>query len=407
MKQTLYVFAACLMLLGCSTLMNGKTAPKEPLSSGPQAPGMVGAPAAVESTGVIPPLTPQVKVALLVPLSGPSASIGNSMVDAATMALYDYYLTLPSENVRSQVILMPKDAGDTPAAAAAAAKQAIADGATFLVGPLFSQSVSAVAPIAAEKNISMLSFSNNRAVATHSVFTFGFLPEQQIIRMADYAFLHGYQRVAMLAPNDAYGEKIQETLVNAYLQKGGSVAPAELYAPSPANIDAAVGRLAAYNNANQERRFQAIFVADGGTQLKNIISSLKKTNIDLKKIRLLGTGLWDDPAIAKIPEMNGAWFSSSPPEAYSRFEARFMNTYNYKPLRLASLSYDAVTIVAEAVTPSVGGVNTATLTDPAGFNSPANGMVRLLADGTSDRKLSIMEITPLGFKTIDAAAINF
>jgi len=352
-------------------------------------------------------MTPQTKVALLVPLSGPSATMGNSMVDAATMALYDYYLTLPSEHIHSQVILMPKDCGDTPAAAAAAAKQAIEEGATFIVGPLFSQSVSAVAPIAAEKNISMLSFSNNRAVANHSVFVFGFLPEQQIIRVADYAFLHNYQRVALLAPNDAYGEKIQETLVNAYTQKGGSVAPAELYAPSPANIDAAVGRLAAYNNANQERRFQAIFIADGGYQLKNIIASLKKTNIDLKKIKLLGTGLWDDPAIANIPEMEGAWFSSSPPEPYQRFEKRFMTTYNYKPARLASLAYDAVTIVAEVSTPGNGGVNTATLTDPTGFDSPANGMVRLLTGGNSDRKLAIMEVSPAGFKVIDTALTNF
>jgi branched-chain amino acid transport system substrate-binding protein len=374
-----------------------------------KAAGLVSPQEVVPTKGEIMPGTPAIKVALLLPLSGDSAQVGKSMLDAATMALYDSYLAVPSHQIRSQIILMPKDSGNTPAEAARAAKQAMDQGATFIVGPLFSQSVALIAPMARERKVPILSFSNNQAVAGNGVFLFGFLPEQQVKRMADYAYLHNLQRVALMAPNDSYGQKIHTTLMEVYLKKGGLVSPTEMYAPSPANIDAAASRMATtYNNMPEDRRFQAIFIADGGTQLKNIVASLKKTNIDLKKVKLLGTGLWDDPAIAQIPDLAGAWFSSSPPENTRDFERRFMSQYNYKPARLVGLAYDAITLLT-AVTMSSSNptVDTAVLLDPQGYISPANGLFRLRPDGTSDRRLAVMEVTPDGFKVIDPARKMF
>lgn len=359
--------------------------------------------------GAIPAGTPAIKVALLLPLSGDSAAVGNSMLDAATMALYDSYLAVPSDRIRSQIILMPKDTGGTPAEAAQAARQAIDQGATFIVGPMFSQSVAAVAPLAREKQIPILTFSNNKAVAGGGVYLFGFLPEQHVKRVADHAFLHGMQRVALLAPNDSYGQKIQETLSGVYLKKGGLLTPTELYAPSPTNIDAAASRMATtYNNTPEERRFQAIFIADGGSQLRNIISSLKKTNIDLTKIKLIGVGLWEDQTLAKVPEISGAWFSTSPPDDTIDFERRFMASYAYKPSRLASLAYDAIialtTVTRSSAEPAVP---MSALLDPKGFLSPANGLFRLKPDGTNERRLTMMEVTPGGFKVIDPARKMF
>lgn len=363
----------------------------------------------VVSKGTITPQTPQVKVGLLLPFSGDSAAVGNAMLDAATMAIYDAYLAVPSDQIRSQVVLIPKDTGKTPADAARAAKQVIDQGATFIIGPLFSQSVTAIAPIARERGVPILSFSNNKAVADNRTFVFGLLPEQQVARVADYAFLKGFQRVALLAPNDSYGQKIHEALKETYQKKGGLVTPTEFYAPSPTNIDAAAARMAAtYNNTPEERRFQAIFIADGGNQLKNIAASLKKTNIDLKKVHLYGAGLWEDPGLAKIPELYGAVFSAPPSDNYQDFERRFMSIYHYKPMRLAGLAYDAVTLAtAITISSQETAINPAALFDPKGFTTPANGLVRFRPDGTSERKLAVTEVTPDGFKIVEPARKAF
>lgn len=407
MKQSLLSLAALALLAACGP------EPRHRAAGAPAAmeaaPPITSTEQDVVSRGVIPASVPKIKVALLVPLSGESVAVGNAMLDAASLAVYDGYLAAPSDSIRSEIVLMPRDTGNTPAEALRAAKAAIDQGATFIVGPLFSQSVSAIAPLAKEHNVPMLTFSNNKAVAGDGVYTFGFLPEQQVMRMAEYAYLHRYTRVAILAPNDGYGSKVKDTFAEAYAKRGGMASPSELYAPSPANIDAAVSRLVnAYNGAPDERRFQAIFIADGGVNLKNVIASLKKTNLDLKKIKLIGTGLWDDPDIAKIPEMESAWFPSSPPDIYQNFERRFMAGYHYKPVRLASLAYDAISVITALSMPtSESGVNGAALLDPAGYRSPANGLFRLRADGTSERKLAIMEIGNGGFKVIDRAPDSF
>lgn len=355
------------------------------------------------SHGAIPDDAKSIKVALLVPLSGESASVGNAMLDAATMALYDSYLAVPSGQIRTKIVLIPKDTGNNAAETIKSARQAIEQGASFFIGPLFSQSAMAIKPVLEEKSMIMLSFSNNKAVASPNLYTFGFLPEQQVARIAEYAYLNKLQRVALLAPNDAYGEKIRDTLSEIYVRKGGQLSPAELYAPSQANVDAAVSRLAgAYNNAPEDRRFQAIFIANSTISLKSIIKSMHKNNIDLGKVKLLGAGMWDDDSIANIPEMNGALFPSSSPQAYEIFENRFMTAYGYKPVRLAALAYDAMIMVA-GITMYGGEVSNAALTNRKGFLTPANGLVRLMPDGTSQRKLSIMEITANGFKEVERA----
>jgi len=402
--KSLPIFASLLAMAACVPAPTNQARIQK--NSGPSEP-IIEKPAEDLSRGAIPSDAQTIKIALLIPLSGEASPIGNAMFDAATLALYDSYLNVPSGQIKAQLILMPKDTGITTAETVKTAKQAIDQGATFVIGPLFGQSVTAIKPILNNKNVTMISFSNNKAVASANAYTFGFLPEQQVERIAEYAYLNKLQRVALLAPNDAYGEKVRDTLSEVYLKKGGQVTSAELYAPSQNNIDAAVSRIAAaYNNSPEDRKFQAMFIADSGNQIKNILKAVHKNNLNLKKIKLLGTGLWDDKELAKIPDMNGAWFPSSPPDIFDNFQSRFAATYGYKPVRLAGLAYDAVTIAAQ-IAMSGNGININVLTDPKGFNTPADGLVRLLPSGISDRKLAIMEITPQGFRVIDQAQKNF
>ena len=359
--------------------------------------------------GAIPASAPTVKVALLLPLSGESGAVGNAMMDAALMALSDSYLTVPTGQIQSQVVLIPKDTGGSPAETEKAAKEAIEQGAKFIIGPLFSQSVPGVTALSKSSGINVLTFSNNKSVASPGTYVFGFLPEQQVSRLAEYTFLQGISNIAVMAPNDAYGQKVQDLLSNNYSRKGGLVSPVELYSASPVNIDAAVARLVkTYNETPENKRFKAIFIADGAMQMRYIIDAFKRYNFDLSKVKLLGTGLWDDPDILKIPEMAGAWFPSSPPNPYNKFETHFVSVYGYKPVRLASLAYDAVTLITNLTMYAPGAtVDTAALVDPRGFNGAANGLFRFNMDGTSERKLAILEVTRTGFKLVDPAGIGF
>lgn len=409
MKPAFYLFAAALFLASCAEpapKINGKPADKV-ISSAPimkeqtaNQDGMIG---------MIPENATPIKVGLLLPLSGDSAAVGNAMLDAAMLALNDIYMSVPSDNIKSQIILMPRDTGNSANSTAAAAEAVIADGATFIVGPLFSQAVTAMKPLVKSKNVPVISFSNNKLVAEPNIFTYGYLPEQQVKHIAEYAYLHNFQRIALLAPNDAYGQKVRDEISSVYSKKGGTVSPAELYAPSQANIEAAVARLmAAYNNTGEDKKFQALFIADGGYNLKNLINALGRNNFDFEKIKIFGCNLWDDPEIGNIAQMQGAWFPGAPQHPYAVFEKRFSAAYGYKPTRLSSLSYDVISLLANISMGSDSGtIDVTKITNQDGHIGPANGLYRLRADGSSERKLAIMEVTPTGFKVVEPSLKSF
>jgi len=408
MKKTALILAL-LSLSSCITVEAVPTA-GGPTVLAPAPPLMKAESSAKEGgIGMIPANATPIKVGILLPLSGDSAALGNAMLDAATLALYDEYMSVPSSQIKSQIILIPHDTGNSANSAAQAASEVVKDGATFIIGPLFAQAVTAMKPLVKEAKIPVISFSNNRVVAEPNIYTYGYLPEQQISRIAEYAYLHGFQRVGLLAPNDAYGQKVRDELSSTYSQKGGFVSPAELYAPSANNIDAAVTRMmAAYQNTSDERKFQAIFIADSGFSMKNIIKSLRRNNLDFKKIKILGAGLWDDPDLVQIPELDGAVFPGTPAENFQKFNERFMAMYGYKPSRLASLSYDAVSLLVRISLNSASPrIDASKIPNPDGFIAPANNLYRLLPDGSSERKLAILQVTPQGFKVVEPATKSF
>lgn len=354
----------------------------------------------------MPVNVPVVRVALLLPMSGESQALGQSLLDASTLALHDIYMPLKPDQIHARIILIPKDTGSSPASAASAAEQAVGQGVSLIIGPFYGASVSAAAPVAHKSGVPMLSLSNNKAVAGDNVYVFGFLPEQQIQRVAEYAARVNVSSFGALLPNDAYGSTVSETLKSSLAGRGISVDPVEMYARTSSNLEAAAIRLRAGYDKN---KFQALFIADGGDELKEMLASLKNHGLDRKSVRLIGTGLWDDEEVRNNPDMLGAWFASSPPHYYTEFERHFVAAYGYKPQRLASLTYDAV-MLAATLAMNGGGPNYSAqvLTNPQGFIGPANGLYRLKPDGTSERALSIMEISAGGgVKMLDSAPMTF
>jgi len=351
--------------------------------------------------------SPTIKVALLIPMSGESELLGKSLLDAAVLAIYDKYSSLPNRDTTAKVELLPKDTGDTIETAEKVTQDALAEGAEIILGPLFSKQVSAVSAIAKSKKIPVITFSNNVGVAGDGVYLFGFIPEQQVSRIVLYALQDKGRNISALVPSNPYGATIVKQLSTEVRKTGNRAHPIEYYSEDISALDSNVGRLARFFQDDPNKN-QALFIAEGGDRLKVISDTLFANGINSGNIQLLGTGLWDDPALLKLPNMYGAIFASSPPEKYAEFEKHFFANYSYKPERRASLSYDLVALVINLALASKGnGFPKAIITDNVGFNGPANGIFRFHEDGTIERGLSVLKITGTGFKTIDAAPVSF
>lgn len=401
--------AAALMLAACG---KGDVASRTGDGYVPPHPemGMYSAsPMVAEDAPQMPVLSgPEVRVGFLVPLSGSSATMGQALLDAGMLALFDKYATMPTGEEHVQVVLIPKDTEGTPKGAAKAAEQAIAEGAQLIIGPLFSDSVRAVAPIAAKANVQIVTFSNNKDVAERGVFLFGFMPDQQVDRVLEEAFTRHKGRIGALLPANAYGNMLADTVRRMTILYNKTLVGIEFYTPGTDSMDNEIQRLVGGRNTGSEAAVDALLLAESGKPLENILARLNTFGINSANVQLLGTGVWDEPGIARMPGMQGAMFASSPLKSYRGFDQRFFHNYGYAAPRLASLAYDAVALAATlAQTPGGGGFSAAALTDPSGYSGPANGIFRLGSDGICTRGLAVLEISRGDFHEIAPAPRSF
>ena len=126
------------------------------------------------------------------------------------------------------------------------------------------------------------------------------------------------------------------------------------------------------------------------------------------KVKLLGTGLWnDDAAISREASLQGSWYAAPAPNADAEFVSKYHLTYGAAPAQLASLAYDAVSLVAllASGTP-YHRFTTSALMDPNGF-AGVNGIFRFKSDGTSERGLAVLEVTATGPMVVSPAPTTF
>ncbi len=405
-------FITCLVLVACAPQGANKQAPVR--SSGQQTQAGYAYPSQATppgSYGYMPQVQSMepaqtVKVGLLLPLTGRAQTVGSALQDAAVLALFDKYATVSPQQARIQIELVPADTKGNAEDAALAAKQVLDQGVQLIIGPLFSDSVRAVAPIAKQRNVQVLSFSNNEQVAGEGTYLFGFTPEEQVERVAQYAFSSGVNQVAVLAPNTPYGQKVAASMKTAAKAMGKIAEPVMLYAAEGGNVSQQVDALIAKAGGGSKVPFDGLFLPEGSGVLEPMLAALESRNITPARVRFLGTGLWDDESIRRRYNLSGAWYASSPNESYQRFEQRFEATYNYTPPRIASLAYDATALAATLASAQTG-FGPAALASPVGYSGPANGIFRLTPQGRVQRGLAVLEVNGGDVRTIDPAPTYF
>lgn len=356
------VIATGALLAGCATPQ--PTTPPPP----PQPP--------VQPAPVPPPIVAPPRLGLLLPLTGTAAALGADLLDAAQMALFDAG--------SDDLVVLPRDTGETPEAALAAVRAALADGARLIVGPLFSGATTAVRGIAAANNVPVLALTNDAAAAGTGAWVLGFRPEEQVERVVDYAQGRGLMRLAALVADDAYGQRA----AGAFRAAAGADAVVVTYPVADGSDPSeAIGRLLSLTAGAPD----GLLLADGGLRLQSVMEILRFRGLDPTRVRLLGTARWlDDPDLAGSPLLAGAWVAAVEPAATAAFARRFADLYGRTPSPLAGLAYDA-TALGAALLNAPGPVDPATLTTESGFAGRL-GIFRLLPNGLAEHGLAVLEL---------------
>jgi branched-chain amino acid transport system substrate-binding protein len=359
------------------------------------------------------------RVAILVPLSGPRADLGQALVQAAQLAL-----AMPGAPP-----LDVKDTGGTPQGAAAAAQAAVAAGARLILGPLTSTETAAVAPVARAANVAVLAFTNDPSQAQPGVWTLGITPGQQVRRMVAAAQAQGRTQIAALLPDNDFGHAMGDALTQATTANGlpppnihyhaqgmGSISTATRdlsgYASRRGPIDAKIKEARALGTPEGRRQaqelaksaippppFGALLLADTGEALAEVASMLPYYDVDRSQVQIMGPALWASPSSGS-GQMSGAWFAAPDPAARTGLEQGYSAKYGGPPPSVADLAFDAASIAR--VLGAGGGFSIAALTQPAGFLG-ADGWLALLPDGQVRRGLAVFRVERGGPQMVEPA----
>jgi len=341
--------------------------------------------------------TGQVKAALILPLSaaGNAGIAGQAMRNAADMALAEF-------NAPNVQLLVKDDAGSADGARQAA-QQALNEGAEIILGPLFAQSVTVVGQIARARNVPVIAFSTDANVASPGVYLLSFLPETDVQRIVQYSSSVGKRSYVALIPDNPYGTVVEAAFRQDVGRRGGRIVALERY---PHDKAAMAGPIK--NVAGAAAHAEALFIPDGSDAVPDVVQQLAGNGVNMKRLQLLGTGLWgDDSRINATPALDGGWYAAPDAAGYRNFANRYAARFKQQPVRTATLAYDAVALIA-ALVKTQGGqrFSPEILTNPSGF-SGIDGLFRFRADGTNERGLAVLRVTPSGPQTVAPAPRSF
>jgi hypothetical protein len=141
--------------------------------------------------------------------------------------------------------------------------------------------------------------------------------------------------------------------------------------------------------------------------MAGLSQALTSAGIDGKRVQILGTGVWNDARVLKLPALQGAWFAAPDNAGFARFALSYRDKFGAEPARVATLAYDAIALsVALARQQGTQRFSERVLQGASGFGG-TDGIFRFRADGQNERGLSVQMIGNGSASVISPAPRSF
>ena len=249
---------------------------------------------------------------------------------------------------------------------------------------------------AAQKPV--IAFSTDATTSAGGVYLLSFLVEGYVDRIVNFAAARGKKSFAAMAPESDYGNVAVAQFQQTAAARGVRVISIERY--SPGGALAAAQRIAALGS-----QADALFIPEQADQMPAVSQALTSAGIDPKRIQILGTGLWNDARVLRLPQLQGAWFAAPENGGFNAFAAKYRAKFNSDPTRIATLAYDAISLAAALGAQGLGYGETV-LTNSSGFNG-ADGLFRFRPDGQNERGLSVFQVREGATTVVSPAPRSF
>ncbi|MEK9640376.1 MAG: penicillin-binding protein activator [Alphaproteobacteria bacterium] len=333
------------------------------------------------------------KIGLLVPLTGSFSYLGNTISGGSELAFFKM------RNPNIELLYFDTAGGEQ---AVNAANEAISNNVDVVIGPLFSDSVSAVKPLLKASNIPVLSFSKNIYVAEPGVWVLGYLPEHQISQLVDFAVARGKQNFGILSSNSQLGKKITKAAINQLADYGLSARTIfELDNISQMEQEELLSQIktfAKYVDTSKDPltlpppAYDTVIIAGDTDFILQVAPILSYYDLGPDRALFMGIDKWNQQKILNEPSLQNSILTLPKRPAEEKFNNVWQSEFTIESNDLAKISFDASALViatAVANAPIPLAEDLATQPGFIGFS----GQFKLSKSGLTERVFEIMEIS--------------
>ena len=303
----------------------------------------------------------EIKIGLLVPLSGKQSDIGKSIMQSVRLAINK----IDNPNIK----ILPKDTKNDPVKTLAAAKELELEGVKIVIGPIFNNNLIYLDEL---KEMIFLSLTNKNINNPKNVISAGINASSQIKTIMKFKEMNNINKTIFLIPNSNFQEEVEDAIsqskiklkhVHIYetnpMELTKQIEKITMYQIRKQNLIDEIKRLEDSNEKNKEWKinnlkkrdtlgginFDSVIVSDFEEGLKSVFTSLLYTDVSPQRIYYITLNQWFDESFLKEESLQPLYFPSINKENYEEFIDDYKRIYNEYPNQLSFLSYDLMGLV--------------------------------------------------------------
>ena len=361
----------------------------------------------------------KIKVGVMLPLSGENSEIGNLILNAIEMAIF--------QTQENKLEIHIKDTEAKPDRAKKVLSELINEGVKVIIGPLFSKSLAAIQSEVTENNINIFALTNNINLRNKGIWIFGVDPQAQTEKVLRYALEKGSKKIAALLPQNAYGLLLFDTITGFTQENLIKIEKVEFYdfsvdsqRKTAQKISEGFEEYKLYldkikeqdnieDNGNEvlfmEKPFDSVFIAAAGQNLTVLSSQLQYNNVDPKIVQYFGISSWEDSSIVNEPALEGGVFVTTSEMYQKKIKLIYKNSFSKEMPKIAMIAYDIVALLG-SLNNSRSSFNIYDLVNDEGYIG-LRGLFRLKKNGVVERAFQLKKIKNKKFTILKKANSQF
>ena len=280
------------------------------------------------------------QVALLIPLSGDKARLGENILKGVELAHFDN----PIKRIEIEVF-------DTSGNIINVFKRVIELEKDLVLGPLFSKEVKRLKNHYNNFKFPLLTFSNDSKIQFQNVWVIGNLPDNEVKEIIRFGISTGLKRVAILGTQTEYGSLLAQVAKKELEIIGGPNKTTLLKTEEVEDLNILRNKIKSFsgwkkNNDEKtklpEPKYDAIFFAGNENFVLKTAPLLAYYDLGPDRLMFLGTSQISTQNHLLEPSLDGAFFASPLRLKRAKFIEKWKNIWGGKPPVFSDLGYDSV-----------------------------------------------------------------